>query len=83
VVIVGVPPLKLRFSMLNHKYFISAFSTGRHSFLRLLAVLSGLKSIEIVREFGMVDDYDLEPVHSVYDDPVEVCSMSTMWWSRN
>jgi hypothetical protein len=26
-VIGGVPPLKLRFSMLNHKYLISAFST--------------------------------------------------------
>jgi hypothetical protein len=26
-VIGGVPPLRLRFSMLNHKYLISAFST--------------------------------------------------------
>jgi hypothetical protein len=43
-VIGGVPPLRLRFSMLNHKYLISAFSTGGHPLRRLLAVLSSLRA---------------------------------------
>jgi hypothetical protein len=43
--------------MLNHKYLISAFLT-----------VDGTK---MDREFGMVDDYDLEPVRSVYDYPFE------------
>jgi hypothetical protein len=34
-------------------------------------VLSGLNSIKMVREFGMVDDYNLELVVSVYDYPLE------------
>jgi hypothetical protein len=49
--------------MLNHKYLISAFSTGGHPLLRLLAVLSRLNSTKMVR--------DLEPVRSVYDLPFE------------
>jgi hypothetical protein len=56
-VIGGVPPLRLRFSMLNHKYLISAFSKRGHPLRRLLAVLSGLNSTKMIREFGMVDDY--------------------------
>jgi hypothetical protein len=35
-------------------------------------VLSRQSSTKMVREFGMVEDYDLEPVHSVYDYPLEV-----------
>jgi hypothetical protein len=38
----AVPPLRLRFSMLNHKYLISGFSTGGHPLRRLLAMLSRL-----------------------------------------
>jgi hypothetical protein len=41
-VIGGVPPLRLRFSILNHKYLILALSTGGHPLRRLLAVLSRL-----------------------------------------
>jgi hypothetical protein len=70
-VIGGVPPLRLRFSMLNHKNLISTFSTGGHPLRRLLAVLSKLNSTKIVREFDMVGYYDLEPVRSVYDYPLE------------
>jgi hypothetical protein len=40
-------------------------------FRRLLAVLSGLNSTKMVREFDMVGDYDLEPVRSVYDYSLE------------
>jgi hypothetical protein len=50
-VIGGVPPLRLRFSMLNHKYLISTFSTGGHPLRRLVAVLSRLNSTKVVREF--------------------------------
>jgi hypothetical protein len=57
--------------MLNHKYLISAFSTGEHPFQQLFAVVSGLKYTKMVREFSMVDDYDLEPVHLVNDYPLE------------
>jgi hypothetical protein len=53
--------------MLNHKYLISAFSTGVHPLRRLLAVLSRLNSTKMVREFYMVGDYNLEPVRSFYD----------------
>jgi hypothetical protein len=60
-VIGGVPPLRLRFSMLNHKYLISAFSTDGHPFRRLLVALSRLSSTKMSREFGMVGHYDLEP----------------------
>jgi hypothetical protein len=49
----------------------SAFSTGGHPLQRLLAVLSGLNSTKMVWEFGMVDDYDWEPVRSIYDYPLE------------
>jgi hypothetical protein len=45
--------------MLNHKYFISAFSISG------FAVLSRLNSTKI-REFDMVGDYVLEPVRLVY-----------------
>jgi hypothetical protein len=34
-------------------------------------VLSKLNSTKIVREFDMVGYYDLEPVRSVYDYPLE------------
>jgi hypothetical protein len=71
-VIGGVPPLRLRFSMLNQKYLISAFSTGNGRPLRRsLALLSRLNSTKMVREFDMVGDYDLEPVRSVYVYPLE------------
>jgi hypothetical protein len=70
-VIGGVPPLRLRFSVLHHEYLISAFLTRGHPLRRLLAVLLGLNCTKMVREFGMVDDYDLEPVRSVYDHPLE------------
>jgi hypothetical protein len=63
--------LRLRFSMLNHQYLISAFPIGGHSLRRLLAVLSRLNSTKMVREFVMVGDYDLESVRSVYDYPFE------------
>jgi hypothetical protein len=55
-VIGGVPPLRLKFSMLQHKYLIS---TGGHPIRRLLAVLSGLNSSKMDWEFGMVDGNDL------------------------
>jgi hypothetical protein len=70
-VIGGVPPLRLRFSMLNHKYLVSACSTGGHPLRRLFAMLSRLNSTKMVREFDMVGDYDLEPVHLVYDNALE------------
>jgi hypothetical protein len=58
-VISGVPPLRFMFSMLNHKYLISALSTGGgHPLRRLLAVLSRLNSPKKVRELHMVGDYD-------------------------
>jgi hypothetical protein len=63
-VIGGVPPL-------NHKYLTLAFSTGGHALQRLLAVLSRLNSTKMVREFDTIGDYDLEPVRSVYDLPLE------------
>jgi hypothetical protein len=44
----------LRFSMLNHKYLISVFSTGGHPLRRLFAELSRLNSTKMVREFDMV-----------------------------
>jgi hypothetical protein len=47
--------------MMNHKLLILVFSTGG----QWLAVLSGLNSTKMVREFGVVDGYDLERVRSV------------------
>jgi hypothetical protein len=44
---------------------------NNHPLRRLLAVLSGLNSTKMDREFGMVEDYDLELVCSVYDYPIE------------
>jgi hypothetical protein len=70
-VISGVLPLRLRFSMLNHKYLISAFSTGGHPLRGLLTVLPRLNSTNMVRELNMDRDYDLEVVRSVYDYPLE------------
>jgi hypothetical protein len=67
----GVPPLRLRFSMLKHKFLISAFSTGGHPLRRFLAVLLGLNSTKMVQECVMVENYDLGPVRSVYDHPFE------------
>jgi hypothetical protein len=55
----------------SYKYLISAFSTVGHLLWRLFAVLSGLNSTKMVWEFGMIGDYDLEPVRSVYDYPLE------------
>jgi hypothetical protein len=37
-------------------------------------VLSGLNPTKMVRQFGMVDDYDLEPTRSIYDYPLETLS---------
>jgi hypothetical protein len=51
LVIGGVPPLRLGFSILNHRYLISAFLTGGHPLRRLLAVLSRLNSRKMVWEF--------------------------------
>jgi hypothetical protein len=70
-VIGGVPPMRLRFSMLNHKYLISAFLTGGHPQKRLLAVLLRLNSTKKVREFEIVGDYDSEPICTVYNYPLK------------
>jgi hypothetical protein len=70
-VIGGVAPLRLMFSMLNHKYLISAFSTGGNPLRWWLEMLSRLNSTKMVREFDVVGYYDLEPVRSVYDYPLE------------
>jgi hypothetical protein len=70
-IIGGMPPLRLKFSMLDHKYFILAFLTGRHPLRRLLAVLSRLNFTKTVREFDMDGDYNSEPVRLVYDYPLE------------
>jgi hypothetical protein len=70
-VIGGLPSLRLRFSMLNHKFLISAFSTGGHPLQRLLAMLLRLNSTNMVRKFDMVGYHDLKPVRSVYDYPLE------------
>jgi hypothetical protein len=51
--------------MLNHKYLISAFSTGGHPLRDVLVLLSRLNSTNMVR------DYDLEPVRSIYGYPLE------------
>jgi hypothetical protein len=53
-VIGGVPPLMLRFSMLNHKYLVSAFLTGGHPLRWLLVVRSRLNSTKMDREFDIV-----------------------------
>jgi hypothetical protein len=66
-----VAPLRLRFSMLNNKYLISAFSTGGHPLGRWLEILSRLNSTKMAREFDVVRFYDLEPVRYVYDYPLE------------
>jgi hypothetical protein len=77
-----VPQLRLRFSMLNHKYLILAFSTGDGYLLRrLLEVLSVLNSTKMVREFGMVENYDLEPdIIRAQCLPWFWCTK--FWWSR-
>jgi hypothetical protein len=69
-VIGGVPPLRMRFLMLNHGYLISAFSTAGHTLRHELAALSGLNSPKIVREFNVVESYNLEPARSVYEYPL-------------
>jgi hypothetical protein len=69
-VIGGVPPLRMRFLMLNHEYLILAFSTAGHKLLQEQAAFSRLNSPMIVREFNMVDDYNLKPVRSVYEYPL-------------
>jgi hypothetical protein len=66
-VIGGVPPLRMRLSMLNHGYLISAFATAGHSLRQSLAALSRLNSPMKVREFSVVEGYNLEPVCSVYE----------------
>jgi hypothetical protein len=89
-VIGGVPPLRLRFSMPNHKYLISVFSTGAHPLQRLLAVLSRLNFTKMFREFDMVGVYGLRfgtsPLSLRFRLPAwypHTCPMSTMWRSRN
>jgi hypothetical protein len=69
-VIGGVPPLRMRFSMLNHRYLISAFSTAGHPLRQELTALSVLNSPKIIKEFSVVEGYNLEPVRSVYDYPL-------------
>jgi hypothetical protein len=54
----GVSPLRLRFSMLNHKYLILAFSTGGHPLRQILAVLLELNSTKMFRALGIVEVYD-------------------------
>jgi hypothetical protein len=53
-VIGGVPPLRMRFSMLNHGYLISVFSTAGHPLRQELAALSRQNSPKIVWEFNVV-----------------------------
>jgi hypothetical protein len=69
-VIGGVPPLRMRISMLNHEYLISAFFTAGHPLRQELAALSRLNSPKIVRELSVVEGYNLEPVRSVYEYPL-------------
>jgi hypothetical protein len=61
---------RMRFSMFNHGYLISA-------------ALSRLNSPEIVREFNVVEDYNLEPVRSVYEWRFCTCQKSTMRCDEN
>jgi hypothetical protein len=69
-VIGGVPPFRMRISILNHGYLISAFSTAGHPLRQELAAFSRLNSPKIVREFNVVEGYNLEPVCSVYEYPL-------------
>jgi hypothetical protein len=75
----GVPPLRMRFSMLNYGYLISVFSTAGQE----LATLSRLNSPMIVREFNVVESFNLEPVRSVYEYPLGAYLRSTMRWNKN
>jgi hypothetical protein len=86
-VIGGVPPLRLRFSMLDHKYLISTFSTGEHPLRQLLAVLSRLNSIQ--KWFGSLTclgitiwnqsaQFTITRLRCYY-----TCPMSTIRWSGN
>jgi hypothetical protein len=79
-VIGGVPPLRMRFSMLNHKNLISAFSTDGHSLKQELAALSRLNSPKIIREFNVVEGFNMEPVCS---GRYCTCLRPTLRWNEN
>jgi hypothetical protein len=74
-VIGGVPPLRLKFSMMNHNYFILAFSTGGHPLRRLLAVLSAMNSTQMVWKSAQ---FTITRLRRYY-----ACPISMMWWIRN
>jgi hypothetical protein len=84
-VIDGVPPLRLRFSMLTQKYLMLAFLTDGHLLRRSLAVKAEFyKDGSAVwhgwglRYWNQFAQFTITRLRRYYTFP-----MSTMWWRRN
>jgi hypothetical protein len=60
-VLSGVPPLDLRFSYLNRRFLINAFSKGSDTLRGRLQTLADLGSGKIMREFTSVQALGIEP----------------------
>jgi ribonuclease HI len=70
-VIAGVPPLRLRFAMLNHKFLISVKNNHNHPLLNKLTLLARLNSPKIIREFALIESQVSRLCPSVYDYPLD------------
>jgi RNase H len=70
-VIAGVEPLRLRYSMPNERYLVSAFSRGSSILSQKLATLQSLRSPKMIRKFSIVQDMNIQPNISNYNRPFD------------
>lgn len=70
-IIAGVEPLRLRYSMLNQRYLISAYSKGFSRLTQNLSTLDSLRSPKIIREFSSVSALNILPNMSNYNRPLD------------
>jgi ribonuclease HI len=66
-ILAKVEPLRLRFSMLNQRFLTTAFSSPSHPLKAKLDTLQSLQSPKIIREYSIVNSFDLQPKATVFN----------------
>jgi ribonuclease HI len=70
-VIASVEPLRLRFSMLNQRFLTKTLAKINHPLTNKLRTLQNLQCPKIIREFSIVDSFNLQSHQSVFNLPLD------------
>jgi ribonuclease HI len=70
-IIARIEPLRLRYSMLNQRFLTSVFSNETNPLKAKLCSLKSMQSPKIIREFDIVNSFNLQATASVYNPPLD------------